>query len=175
MVGLGCGVWGLSMCPPAGARGDYGRQSGGEVPVLMGLAAPMRPTTSATCAAALVVREVLDHREGGERDHDAANEHVRDLLPLGGLLCDAKTFGWGPGRGLGVWARKNRAAGHARIASSIECPDICRTPVGARMERRRKAIMMGSELVQGQQVAGAISPPPKKTHTHTHPTGNATR
>ena len=36
MVGLGCGVWGLSMCPPAGARGDYGRQSGGEVPVLMG-------------------------------------------------------------------------------------------------------------------------------------------
>ena len=54
--------------------------------------------------------------------------------------------------GQGGWARKNRAAGHAPIASSIECPDICRTPLGARRERRRKAIIAGSEAAGRQQV-----------------------
>ena len=53
--------------------------------------------TSAASAAALVVREVLDHREGGERDNDAADEYVRDLLPLGRLLCGDKRFRWGMG------------------------------------------------------------------------------
>ena len=39
MVGLGCGVWGLSMCPPAHRRerGAITRdRAAGEVPVLMG-------------------------------------------------------------------------------------------------------------------------------------------
>ena len=128
---------------PAGARGGYGRQSGGRSASAdpWGLGAP--PANFCDLSWALVVREVLDHRESGERDHDAANEHVRDLLPLGSLLCSTKRLTWGRDGG---WecGRVRSGQGHARIASSIECPDICRTPVGARMESRRRAIMMRS-------------------------------
>ena len=136
---------GIQYAPARREQGAVtGDRAAGEVPVLIcGVEALPRPTTSATLAAALVVREVLDHRESGERDHDAANEHVRDLLPLGSLLCSTKRLTWGRDGG---WecGRVRSGQGHARIASSIECPDICRTPVGARMESRRRAIMMRS-------------------------------
>ena len=55
--------------------------------------------------------------------------------------------GWGAG-----CVGKGGAGWHARIASSIECPDICRTPVGARIESRRNAIIGSSSCSQGQQV-----------------------
>ena len=101
MLGLGCGVWGISTCPPRRERGAITEdRAGGEVPVLIhGFGRSHAGDTSATSAAALVVREVLDHREYGKRDHDAANEHVRDLLPLGGLLCECQNGRGGGGEG----------------------------------------------------------------------------
>ena len=126
--------------PTAGARGGYGLQSGGQS-AKWGRGAP-HGQTSATSAAALVVHEVLAQLVDGVRANDDATEEVRDLLPLGSLLCHMPNVRvWAGGQG--GWARKNRAAGHAPIASSIECPDICRTPLGARRERRRKAIIAG--------------------------------
>ena len=120
--------------PPAGARG--------------GQSAKWRGTphgqTSVTSAAALVVHDVLAHLDNGVRNDDDATEEVRDLLPLGSLLCHMPNVRvWAGGQG--GWARKNRAAGHAPIASSIECPDICRTPLGARRERRRRAIIAAAQ------------------------------
>ena len=86
-------------------------------------------------AAALAVLEVTDHREDGVGDDEAAEEDVRDLLPLVGLGCKFRSARvWlgvdpgGPGSG----------PGRAPIASSIECPLIMRTPcVGGRKSRAR--------------------------------------
>ena len=56
-------------------------------------------------------------------------------------VSSAVTKGSGGAWGLGGWKGKKRGC-HARIASSIECPDMDRTPVGARTESRRNAIIV---------------------------------